>query len=167
LHLVEDKLIKGLEGWLYDYKLSYEVNLKPESNSELTIIQSSIEIIDTELETLNKQLNNMHNLLEQGVYSAETFIDRSNIVKNKIDSLNADKQILVNNIRTKENSKKNKEVLIPKLEKIIEVYGDLNDPEEKNKMLKEALEKVTYLKTVNGRWHNRPDDFKLRFYPKI
>jgi len=34
---------------------------------------------------LNTQLNNMHDLLEQGVYSLKIFIKRSNLVKNKIE----------------------------------------------------------------------------------
>ena len=83
-------------------------------------MEESIKILDKELETLNKQLNNMHDLLEQGIYNKDTFIDRSNIVKNKIELINKDSAALMDKINFITNTKNNK-IIIPKLEKIIEL----------------------------------------------
>ena len=53
------------------------------------------------------------------------------------------------------------------MKKLIKLYAKLKTPEDKNNLLKELLYKVEYTKEVNGRWHNKPDDFELVLYPKI
>jgi hypothetical protein len=62
---------------------------------------------------------------------------------------------------------RNQNEIIPKIEKVLELYKTTNDPAKKNELLKSVLEKAVYTKAVNGRWHNRPDDFKLAIYPKL
>lgn len=57
--------------------------------------------------------------------------------------------------------------LIPKVERLLEVYDSVEDAKTKNEMLKEVLSRVDYLKTVNGRWHNNPSDFTLLLYPRV
>ena len=57
--------------------------------------------------------------------------------------------------------------MIPKIEKLLEVYNELPNAKQKNDMLKEILEKVVYTKDKGGRWHNLPDDFEIVVYPKI
>lgn len=70
-------------------------------------------------------------------------------------------------IRTwKENilkSKNNKEILVPKIENVIDSYYETDNIELKNRLLKSVLEKVTYTK-INPK---SKDDFKLTLYPKI
>ena len=58
-------------------------------------------------------------------------------------------------------------MLIPRIENIIKSYWTLNEPADKNKLLKEVIEKALYCKTASGRWHNRPDDFELEIYLKL
>ncbi|MBS4538180.1 recombinase family protein [Clostridium sp. D2Q-11] len=167
LYLVEEKLIQALSTWLEKYKLELQLENNKSENIELEVIEKSISIIDNELETLNKQLNNLHDLLEQGVYSKDVFIKRSILIKDKIKNYKNDKQGLLSKIEIEKKRENNKEILIPKIENIIEVYDTLKDPADKNRLLKEILEKVEYTKIVNGRWHNNPDEFKLKLYLKL
>ena len=44
------------------------------------------------------------------------------------------------------------EVMIPKLENIIDVYYTLPDAKSKNDLLKEVIEKVVYIRSDGGRW---------------
>lgn len=167
LHLVEERLINSLEVWLKKHKLKYKRQENKKDNLENEVINKAIQDLDTELETLNNQLNNMYDLLEQGVYSTEIFMKRSKLISTKIDSLKKDKDKLLKKINSKEDKELHEEALAPKIENIIKVYWTLDNPADKNKLLKEVLEKAVYYKTVNGRWHNKPDEFELEIYLKL
>ena len=167
LHLVEQRLLDSLESWLKEHKLKYKKQKKNNNNLENEILNKAIQDLDTELETLNNQLNNMYDLLEQGIYSTEVFMKRSKLVSTKIDSLKKDKDNLLKKIDLQEEKELHKEMLIPKIENIIKSYWTLNEPADKNKLLKEVIEKALYCKTASGRWHNRPDDFELEIYLKL
>ena len=63
---------------------------------------------------------------------------------------------------------KEKEILVPKIENLLDVYYLLKTPEEKNDLLKTVLTQVTYLKTEKSiRKDSDPTNFILNLYPKI
>ncbi len=168
LYLVEKKLLKTLELWLNNYKL--DLNSKEreqENNLEIDIIKKSIENLNKELETLKKQSNSLHDLLEQGVYSVETFLERSKIINDKINTVKTNKKELEEKLNNIYITEKNKKILIPKIEKVIELYWNLESPKEKNELLKEVIDKVIYIKKEGGRWSGKIDDFTLDLYPKL
>ena len=83
----------------------------------------------------------MHNLLEQGVYNTNTFLDRSKIINIKITALDQN----IKNIDSELESYENKEVIIPQILELIKNYDQL-DIKAKNEMLKSVLQKVVYTK---------------------
>ena len=56
-------------------------------------------------------------------------------------------------------------VIIPKIEQVLDVYTTLTDPKEKNDLLKEVVERVTYFKTTGGRWGK--NNMELTVLPKL
>ena len=61
-----------------------------------------------------------------------------------------------------------KEIIIPKLENVIDLYYNLETAEDKNILLKNIISKVTYLKTEKAiKKDSDPNDFELHIYPKI
>lgn len=56
---------------------------------------------------------------------------------------------------------------MPKVENLLAVYDSITNPAEKNKLLKEVLEKVVYTKELSGRWHTTPDNFNIVLYPRL
>jgi len=167
LYYVEDRILKSLENWLSEYKIVCSKKTDKKSLTQLKIEKEAILKLEKEIEKIKKQINNLHDLLEQGVYSIETFVERSNMNKEKLKRLLNDKSILQKNINEEANKKENRKVMIPKIEKLLEVYNKLPNPKQKNDMLKEILEKVVYIKDKGGRWHNAPDDFEIILYPKL
>ncbi|MCC5911788.1 MAG: recombinase family protein [Clostridiaceae bacterium] len=169
LYLVEEKLLEALQVWLNEYTLDF--NFEEPTNEHLDlqidIIKKSLEKLTHEMETIQKQISNLHDLLEQGVYTIETFVDRSKLLNEKLRILENDKKYMQENINKSENRIKTIETLIPKIQKILEAYHCTENPAIKNKLLKEVLDKVVYTKTVSGRWHAKPDNFKLKLYPKL
>lgn len=165
LYLVEKRLLQALENWLNEYKitLTYEEG----KNTDKEILEQSLERIIKEINTLEKQIGNLHDLLEQGIYSVEVFLERSNLLKEKIHTAKANKESLEQELEKLSIRERSKTEMIPRIEKVIDLYWKLESPAAKNKLLKEVLEKVVYTKDVNGRWHASPDDFKLEIYPKL
>lgn len=167
LHMVEKKLLKTLEDWLNDYKLEIKQQEKQDINLEADIVEESIENINNELEVLNKQLNNLHDLLEQNIYDAETFMKRSKILNDKINEAKVNKKELENKLNNIDAIEKSKKTIIPKIERVLEIYDRLETPKKKNELLKEVIDEVIYIKKEGGRWSGKVDKFTLNLYPKL
>lgn len=169
LSYVEERLLDALGKWLQNYKLNLDrsATQRLDDDIQIEVIRRSIKRIEDELATLEKQYNNIYDLLEQGVYSTDIFIERSRVINERIKEAKQNKEDLLNELRQEEMREKSKNEIIPKVENVLELYNTTDDPAFKNELLKEVLEKAVYTKTVNGRWHNRPDEFDLVLYPKL
>lgn len=160
---VENKLLQSLKILLEDYKIKLINNDNNDIEMLLKINESSILNLKSELDKLKFQLNNTYDLLEQGVYTKDIFIERSNLLKQQIKETNgkiAKLEHKKNNIMSQKN---NKEILVPKIENVIDSYYETDDITMKNMLLKSVLEKVEYTKITP----KDKDDFKLKLFPKI
>lgn len=163
IDFVEDKLLQSLKSLLKEYKIKLLKNDNSDNDLLLKANEQSINKNLSELEKANLQLNNLYDLLEQGIYTKELFLQRMQLAKDKISTL----QDAINKLNEEKekilNAKNNKEIIIPKIENVIDTYYETDDIELKNKLLKSVLYKVDYLK-VNPK---DKDDFKLILYPKL
>ncbi|MDD3839955.1 MAG: recombinase family protein [Clostridia bacterium] len=163
---VERRLLKGLEEWLTSYKAEWdEVNTKRNfpSNNLLKVYEAALNKLNNKLKQLEKQKNNLHDLLERGVYDIDTYLERSQILAKRIDDTNhniknADQDLI--SARERLNAKKN---IIPQVEKVLELYPKTQSPAKKNKLLKSVLDYAVYEKEKN----QRNDEFTLVLYPKL
>lgn len=168
LSIVEQRVLQALRLWLGEYKLQWNIaDETPPKISPSAVKRKALNKLKSELDTLRNQLNKTYDLLEQGVYNTDTFLERSrslskriNAAENNIGSLEVELQTEV----IREESAAN---IIPNVEKLLAVYDSLPTPAAKNEMLKEVLEKVVYIKEKGTRWHGSPDDFEITIYPKI
>lgn len=167
LYIVEDKIIEALKIWLENYKVDYsrKNNLNSDNNK---IIEKSVSKTKKELEKENAKLNKIYEFLENGIYTNYEFISRSKTIKNNIQSLE-NKLEEFNSILQKNIEIQNqKEIIILKLENIIDLYYNLETAEDKNILLKSIISKVTYLKTEKAiKKDSDPTNFELHIYPKI
>ena len=105
--------------------------------------------------------------MEQGVYSTEQFLDRSRKLSERIKKNETDRAALGADITNEKKREQARKQIIPKVERLLDIYDTLPSAKAKNDILKEVLEKVVYLKTKNGRWNNSPDDFEITLYPRV
>lgn len=166
LSLVEAKLMEAIEKWLDDYKLKWNRLQSDDTPVPVDYKEKALIQLETELKALAKRRNQIHDFLEQGIYTTEVFMERSRILADKIAQTNKGRIDLLAQIEEEKRLGELREQVIPKFQKVLERYFSCSI-EEKNEILKEILIKVEYIKTVNGRWHNRPDDFQLKIYPKV
>lgn len=167
LYIVENKIIESLKIWLENYKVDYDV--KHNSNAENNkLIEKSITYTKKEIEKENSKLDKIYDFLENGIYSKEEFIDRSNSIKDNIQSL--ENKLEEYNILLQENVEiqTQKETTLSKLENVINLYDKLKTVEDKNILLKSIIAKITYLKTEKAiKKDSNPTNFELHIYPKI
>ncbi|MDP5275073.1 recombinase family protein [Chengkuizengella axinellae] len=160
---VEDKIIKGLEQWLNDYKKKWELYGYEQQKDEQKIDKNILKVLNKELTELEKQKNNLHDFLERNIYTVDEYLERSKVINDRMDKTK--KVIDKTNRELKEisDNKKAQENLIPKVENALSVYHKIDEVQRKNKTLKKILNKVVYTKEK----HQQLDDFTLQFFPRI
>ena len=167
LYIVEDKIIDALKIWLENYKVDYsrKNNLNSDNNK---IIEKSIMVAKKELEKENAKLNKIYEFLENGIYNNDEFINRSKAIKDNIQCLESKLEEYNSILQKNLEIQNQKEIMIPKLENIIDLYYNLETAEDKNILLKSIISKVTYLKTEKAIKKNvSPTNFELHIFPKI
>ena len=166
LYIVENKIIDALKIWLKNYKVHYSE--KNNLNSNNKIIEKSISITKKELEKENDKLNKIYEFLENGIYNNDEFINRSKAIKDNIQCLESKLEEYNSILQKNLEIQNQKEIMIPKLENIIDLYYNLETAEDKNILLKSIISKVTYLKTEKAiKKDSDPTNFELHLYPKI
>ena len=169
LHLVEERILESLRDWLDSFRLEWEIEGRASGvKQNIDLKEKSLRRLEKEHQTLNKQLDNTHDLLEQGVYTTEQFLDRSRVLSERIKQNEADRSALSSDIDSDKLREAGRSQIVPKIEKLLDVYWSLPTPKAKNDMLKAVVEKVVYLKERSARYKgNAPDDFEITIYPRI
>lgn len=166
LEIVEKRIVEGLKDWLSKYKLEWKTDSVKKAPA-IDFKEKALQNLKKERKTLQKQLDNTYDLLEQGVYTTETFTDRIQRLSERIKQNEEDQNKLIASIDSNKVRESEKYPVIPKVEKLIDVYETLPTAQAKNDMLKEVLEKVVYLKTKRGTRNGPKDTFEITLYPKI
>lgn len=169
LRLVEERILEALAGWLGEYRLKWQGGSEkpPKKVSQADVKKKALKKVEGELADLELQCDNIHNLLEQGVYSVDVFLERSKLLAERVAQAKADHAALEKELALELARTESQRTIIPKVERLLDVYASLPSPKAKNDMLKEVLEKVVYIKEKGGRWHSSPDDFEITLYPKL
>lgn len=137
LDYVEQAVIENIRNKLAELKATKQ------SNKKVTDYSAVINGIEKELANLLKQKNNLHDLLERGVYDVDTYIERSNIIALRTQELNAQRDELSS--KQTADSQKNTENAIKKMENVLKLYWT-STPPQRNKLLKEIITDGTYYK---------------------
>ena len=168
LSIVEDKIIQALRIWLIGYKFDYEQLQKNKDNIEIITKQKQLQQLENNIAKEKSKQDKIYTSYEDGIYDKNEFTERLNISKTNIEQLKFKLEILKNEIKQYDVSNSKSNIEIPKLENILDIYPMLESSEEKNRLLKSILEKVTYLKTEKAiRKNSDASNFEIHIYPKI
>lgn len=165
LELVEKRVLESLEQWLAAYKADWKLveEKKNETSTLHQINQTAIKKLQRELVEIDKQKDNLHDLLERGIYDVDTFLERSNKLVSRSESIKESITKLEKEIKTDLKRMEAKEEIIPQVERVLDLYYKTDDPKKKNSLIKTVLEKAVYTKEK----HQYKDDFTLVLYPKL
>lgn len=152
LYLVEEKVVDSLKELLKDYHV-YLDGYEEEYEKVVRSNSKSLKSIEKELEKKQMQLTRAKELVEQGIYSPQEFLERKKELNSVIEKLTLEKTIISNH---KEEDKVIKiKKAIPSLEKILDNYYSM-PMEERNNSLKFVIDKIVYNK--NERHSNITSD---------
>lgn len=162
----ERRVIDGLSEWLSGYSLDWSA-ADPSGEDAVSVAESSVASAKKSLLTLESQLDRTHTLLEQGVYSTETFLERSRLLSEKIAAARQSLSGFEDNLVKVRSREANREHFIPVVQKLVDVYWALPSASAKNDMLKEVLERIDYRRECPGKRGGPKDDFELQLFPKL
>lgn len=165
IYLIEEKIISFLTVWLNDYELNVE---KKEAPLVTTTYKTSGDALEKELETLKAQLNKTYDLLERGLYDDETFLQRNEAIKNKMDECSKALESIKEFAAAEEKALSIENDFIPTVKNITEGYRAIEDASMKNELLKAVIKRIEYVKeTRNTRGKRDINNFGLTVFPRI
>jgi site-specific DNA recombinase len=157
---IESAVIDALEDYLKQLQATKDEIISKNINN--TLFKKQLESLNKELLTLNNQRLKLFDLLEQGIYDNNTFIERSNNIAERIKETETTIQNVQKNIDMN-NKKQNKTKSYIKIKNVIDAYKVSNNIAQKNELLKSILYKIEYRKSKE----QKGDDFEIRLFPKV
>lgn len=161
--VLEAATIEALEKYLETLRLE---NSHSAGTHSLDIYTDTLSCIDAEIEKLTQQLDHAYDLIEQGVYTTELFMQRSTTLQNKISEQNHKREDVLRQIEHEKMVLNKRNILVPKIENILNIYDTL-EPPEKNALLTEVIESIDYIKTERSPMHGPYDNFEIILHPRI
>lgn len=101
--------------------------------------------IIAEIDKLKKQHNKLYDLLEREIYTPEVFVERSTTIKQRIAEL---EELLKNEQQNKPSIPPEEAIMI--LKNILDNFNKLEDAQDKNNLLKTAINRINYKKSRKG-----------------
>lgn len=162
MEIVEKRVINSLEQIIEGIEVDGKVENK--KTSPLPGKKKAFLTKQKELDEIMSQKNNLHDLLEQGVYDINTFMERQKVLAERIQEC---EKIIVDLQREidDEESRENQNIhFLPRAREAIQAYKETDCIEEKNRLLKSVVGKISFRRKVD--WKKK-DEFELEIYPKI
>ena len=131
--LVQNCLLAVLEDWFRSVPVTAQAGASPGR-------QSAAALARQELCAAKKQQTRLRDLLEQGVYSVETYRERSTLLQSRLDGLEG---FLKEQEKTGQNEKK------ALVKSAFDVFCQAN-PREQNKILKSVIKQIVYSRDKSG-----------------
>jgi site-specific DNA recombinase len=160
---VEKKVLEVLQLWLNEYHIQWSNFKSNERDNTINIKEKAYKNLKKELEQLEKQKDNLHNLLEREIYNIDTYLKRFLKLSERITNIQKNIEDVKFSLLDEIQSKTSRKDIIPKVEKILDIYERMNNPTEKNKLLKSVLKHASYRKE---KWQ-KGDNFTLVLCPRL
>ncbi len=162
LELVEQRLLSAIT-MLDDDRILIIADVRSQEAISKNIVKpDSRKTLKKERDAILAQLESAHDLLEKGVYSVETFTVRGSDLNRRLELINAALQEDGHTDQTLDIRANGKDAM--SFRQFVDIYMRLEKCGMKNELLKTVIEKIEYAKTVNGRWHDSPDNFEVTVY---
>ena len=144
---VEREIVVALREWLSGYRVRIDATGYEE---ELSACRTRLLRLAREAEKLSLQLDNAHDLVEQGVYTPAVFQERSAKLVSALEELarkRAELEALESRLQAAQNGGAS---LVPQTEALLESYDRMTN-RERNTLLKAILRRIEYEKGPDGK----------------
>ena len=163
IYLIEEEVLNELNNTLVEYKY-YVDNYEQKLITEIRSNKKQLERIDSKIEKLKKAIKNARRDYNLELFTYDEYMEDRVTFENEIKHLEKEKETLSNSKEEEVIIQRKKS--IPKIEECLKKYNTLNIT-DKNKMLKNIIEKVTYEKNEKGSRNKSSDNFELKITLKV
>lgn len=152
--VVEDIILETIRDDLGRIKLERD-NPKPKIPD---ISRTQISKLEHELTQIKAQQDRLYDLLEQGVYTQEVFLERQEVLgdkrKKSLEALDRLRKIIP--------EEKDYDKLIYNVTTLLEEYPHL-PPVERNNMIRECIKDIHYYREKSDRFHQNPVSVEIEY----
>lgn len=124
-----------------------DLNIENSKAPDVSNYDKSIATAEKELKSISSQISRIHDLLEQGVYDIDTFIDRRDSLNERTEALK--KHIVAEQNRRQAVLDSDLRAASEKVHSVLEVY-EASDPSTRNELLRSIIDYVIYNKEKRG-----------------
>lgn len=166
--VTEAALLDALRIWLERYQISSEAQNAAEEQDSLLSVKTAEKALSRArkgLQDLERQKGRLFDLLEQGVYTNEVFLERSRVLADRISEAEHQEKALREHLASLRKTELIQKGLAPRIRNVLDIYSTLDSAGEKNALLKTVLDHAVYTKKTGGRY--RESDMRLYIFPKI
>lgn len=160
LEQVEDLVLQGLKDFLYN------LDLQEQQLPDMSAEQEALKNIDSRLAEQRKRLTKTFELVEDGIYTREAFLQRQSEINAEMARLQTAREELQRKINTHAAELSARENAAPQIRHVLDVYDRKSAPAERNALLKQVIDRIDYHKTTKQRW-SAESDLSVTIHPKI
>lgn len=160
LEEVENLVLQGLKEFLNN------LALQKQELPDMTAEQEALKNIEARLADQKKRLTKTFELVEDGVYTREVFLQRQSEISQETERLQKARQEVQQKIKLGKAEIASRNDAAPRIHHVLDVYDHELSPAERNKLLKQVIERIDYHKTTKQRWSSE-NDLSVVIHPKI
>lgn len=165
--LVEDRVLKTLNEWVNADQNAAVRDDAHDRDHKKAILDTQLKHLTDERNTCDLQRARIHDLLEQGVYTVEVFLERSRALTAKAEQLDRSIEETKAGIADAQSHTLRLSDLIPLVRKVLNTYADCPSPKGKNDLLRKVVAKAVYAKSEKARRGGDPGTFSLEVIPNL
>lgn len=165
MHTVDAAVMRSMREWISNY-MAESQNIISTAEEQLQEIQQNIALIKKESEKIDSQFKRAFELVEQGIYTTDQFVQRR-------DELQGRKKVSAEHLRSLEEQQNAvqsainmKEIIVPQMERVIDAFP-VATVEERHELLKSILYRIEYKRVPETGQNLRDANLCLTLFPKI
>lgn len=151
---VERAFLQGLQEWLEEITQA-PVSVPPQAVEDSAEPQRHQ--LMNQLKTLKSQQDRLHDFLEQGIYDAETFLNRNRALSERIKAAQSELDMLKK--PTVLSRAETLQALKPQIEHVLDAWPHCTSASEKNELARTVVSKIVYSKTHRCYRNETPEKF--------
>lgn len=164
LPVIDDAMAEALGKWFSSYK----VTVKAPANASEKNYSDILCELKKELSQIKVQREKICEFLERGIYTAELFAERMEILERCENNFLAKIKQLEERTENDRRDDDAKKCVPPLVRKLSDAYRCCENAEEKNEFLKTVLGRAEYSKTIpNRRGHTDNSNITIDIYPTL
>ena len=161
LHIVEDYVKNTLKTIAANYTANIKTKVHTKEDNQKLAYRTAISQAEKNLKTLDTQRNKLYDLLEQGIYDTETFIQRNEVLSQKRTAAESELK-KYKDLLAKLTDKPDLSEFMPILTHLLDDYDTLS-VSEKNELYKKLILRMEYSRTKEQRKNAFDLDIEFAF----